>query len=119
VVYLKSTFGQRVQNLRNQLHLTQPELAEKLEVSVRLIKGYETDNQVNQRNPSIEMLNKLCDLFGVTSDYLLCRTDDPTPNYVPNNAVLSFDRNTFTDEQLKFIEAFLEAFHKNTNEPTK
>lgn len=112
---MNSTFGQRVKKLRKQLGLSQPELAEKLDVSLPLIKNYEGDT----RSPSIEKLNKLCDLFGVTSDYLLCRTDDPRPNYVPNNAVLSFDRNTFSEEQLKFIEAFLEAFNKNTNEPAK
>ncbi|MGO4496398.1 helix-turn-helix domain-containing protein [Paenibacillus sp. 2RAB27] len=105
---MNSTFGKRVKKLRMQLGWTQPELAEKLDVSLPLIKNYEGDT----RSPSIDKLNKLCDLFGVSSDYLLCRTDELMPAYVPNDAVLSFDKNAFSDEQLKFIEAFLEAFNK-------
>lgn len=64
--------------MRNQIResrlergLRQEELGKVLNVSGRTIGHYEN----GLRGPTPEVLNKLADFFGVSIDYLLCRTD--------------------------------------------
>ncbi len=69
------TFGERLKLLRNKKGLKQTELAKILEVSERTIRYYE----FNEREPDLSSLKILADFFEVSIDYLLGRTDDPTP----------------------------------------
>ena len=46
-------------------------VAEKLNVTIRTISHYEAGD----REPSIDVLIKLCDLYDVSADYLIGRTD--------------------------------------------
>ena len=63
------SIGLRIKTERKNLKLTQPQLAEKLGVSLDMVKSMET----NRSNPSIDTLNKLADTFGCSVDYLLGR----------------------------------------------
>lgn len=71
------SFSQRFKHLREKKGWTQDEVAEKLGVSRPTIAGYESEEK--GRIPREETLHKIADLFGVSLDYLLGRTDDPTP----------------------------------------
>lgn len=62
--------------LRYKAGFTQDELAQKLGISKGSVAMWET----NKRTPSTETLIRLADLFGVTTDYLLGRTENPTPD---------------------------------------
>lgn len=62
--------NENIRLLRESLGLSQVDLAKKLNVSKQCISNWENDNV----QPSIEMLEKLSDLFKVTTDYLLGRT---------------------------------------------
>ncbi len=64
-------FNERLKELRCEKSLTRAELAEKLNVSVRLIAYWEG----GQRECSFDTLITLADLFSVSVDYLLGRTD--------------------------------------------
>lgn len=64
-------FGDRIRELRAAKGISQVELAERLSVSKQTISNWENGNIL----PSIEMLVKLADYFGMTTDYLLERTD--------------------------------------------
>lgn len=64
-------FGNKVKNLRKEYNLTQKELAEKLGVSAAAIGLYEQ----NRRTPDIELIKKIANIFKVSADYLLDRTD--------------------------------------------
>lgn len=66
------TFSQRFKRLREKKGWTQEETAERLGVSRPSIAGYESKN----RTPRQEMLQRIADLFGVTTDYLLGRKED-------------------------------------------
>jgi transcriptional regulator with XRE-family HTH domain len=55
--------------------MSRKELADKLAVSHWAIAKYETDERV----PDHDIIAKLSAVFNVTTDYLLGRTDDPTP----------------------------------------
>jgi transcriptional regulator with XRE-family HTH domain len=64
-------FSKRFKQLREEMNITQRELAEHLNCSKSAIALYET----GQRNPDHETLNKIADFFSVSTDYLLGRTD--------------------------------------------
>lgn len=63
-----------LKELRKKKNLSQTQVAEALGISLRAYQNYE----YNQREPNIEMINKLADYFNVTSDKLLGReTGEP------------------------------------------
>ena len=86
--------SENIKNLRMLRHLSQVELAGCLHVSKQCISNWENDNIL----PSIEMLMKLADFFGVSTDYLLgvsvqnsvC-VDGLTPSQVEHIKVLIQD----------------------------
>lgn len=59
----------RIKQLRTNQNLTQVELARSLSVTKQAVSNWENDNI----QPSIEMLIKIADFFGVSTDYLLGR----------------------------------------------
>lgn len=61
-------FGERLRKLRISQDLTQQQLGEKLGVVPSTIGKYE---KVQNSYPSVEVLIKLSDFFGVSIDYLL------------------------------------------------
>ena len=67
-------FGERVSELRKDKGLKQKDIATLLNVAVSTVSNYETDSH----EPDMENLCKLADLFGVSTDYLLGRTDIKT-----------------------------------------
>lgn len=57
---------------RTSKGLTQKQVAEHLQISRSGYASYE----IGQREPSFEMLRKICDFYGITADYLIGRTDN-------------------------------------------
>ena len=64
-------FAEQLFLLRTESSLSRVQLAEKLNVSVRLISYWEN----GQRECDFDMLIKIADLFTVSVDYLLGRKD--------------------------------------------
>lgn len=64
------TFGQRLRILRTASSMTQNELADRIGATKQAISQYEH----GKRTPDLDTLLFLCDLFGVTADYILGRT---------------------------------------------
>ena len=62
-----STFGKRLRLLRNEKKLKQEELGKKIGITQGAVGMYER----GEREPSLEMIEKLRSFFGVTTDYLL------------------------------------------------
>ena len=69
-----SDFGKRLKELRLAKELTQKQLGESLGLSERGIQNYELE----VRKPSYDAIIVIADYFGVSVDYLLGRTDNPT-----------------------------------------
>lgn len=69
----------RIKELRLKNGWLQSDLAEKLHVNRQTIGNYETET----RGLDVETIFKLCDIFGVTADYLLGRSDMPSPAIAP------------------------------------
>lgn len=63
------SLGERIKELRKTKKLTQVEFARIFQISNGTIAMWETD----KRQPDFNMLQKLADYFGVTTDYLLGR----------------------------------------------
>lgn len=64
--------NERLRELRLEKGLTAKEVATKLGMTLGAYAHYEQ----GVREPSIAILKKLCDLFEVSADYLIGRTDD-------------------------------------------
>lgn len=69
------TINNKLKELRSAVGLNQSEMAEKLGVSVSSYQKYEREK--NSIMPSIEVLIKIAEFFGVSVDYLLGRENQP------------------------------------------
>ena len=65
-------FGERLKELRESQGMSQTDLAEHLNVSRQSVGGYENYTTI----PPADIVVKIADLFNVTSDYLLGRTNE-------------------------------------------
>ena len=65
------TLGQKLKELRNSRNLTAREVAEAVGLTRNAIINYESGT----REPSLQILKKLCDFFDVSADYLIGRSD--------------------------------------------
>lgn len=65
--------GERIKACRKHLKINQIELADMLNVSQAAITAWERE----ARKPDVDMVSKIADVFGVSTDYLLGRTDSP------------------------------------------
>ena len=68
----------RIRELREARGLQQKDLSVDLNVSQPTISDWET----GRKQPSSKSAAKISDYFGVSLDYLLCRTDSPAPTNV-------------------------------------
>lgn len=67
------TFPSTLCALRRGKNLSQRQAAAELNISQALLSHYEN----GAREPGLAFICRACDYYGVTADYLLCRTDDP------------------------------------------
>ena len=66
---------QRIRDLREDRDLSQKDLANYLNISQNTYSQYET----NTLNISIDTMMRLADYYNTSVDYLIGRTDDPSP----------------------------------------
>lgn len=67
--------GKRIRLLRERKNITQSELAQIVNLSQQTIDHYEK----GRAKPNIDTINLIANYFGCSTDYLLCRIDDPSP----------------------------------------
>jgi transcriptional regulator with XRE-family HTH domain len=75
----KKRMGMRIKTHRQEVNLSQEALAEKLDMKRTNIANYEAGRVVPPGNVILD----LAGILGVTTDYLLGRTDDPTQQSEP------------------------------------
>lgn len=68
--------GSRIKMLREEMGLSQRQLAEELEISRPSITKYERD----EREPNYMVFLKIADFFGVSTDFLLGKTNEKDKN---------------------------------------
>lgn len=74
----------RVKDLRIERGWTQGELARQLSTNQQTVSRYEAED----RGLAVETIKKLCEIFGVTSDYLIGRSDLPDPHLTGEESAL-------------------------------
>ena len=94
---MKKTLNENIKNLRQQRGLSQVDFAKKLSVTKQCVSNWENDNVL----PSIEMLVRIADFFGVSTDYLLGRCQD---NFINTKGL--------TEEQITHIRFIIEDLSK-------
>ena len=111
----------RIKFLREELNMTQQELANKLDGAKSTVAMYENET----RKPSMEVLLRLSEIFNCSIDYLLGKTDirnlGRQIDDVLNEAMIGMskeDYETLTETQKKQIRDFA-LFVKNQNEGDK
>ncbi|WP_342404249.1 helix-turn-helix transcriptional regulator [Brevibacillus sp. FSL K6-2834] len=87
-------FKDRLKDLRAKKGITQEVLALDLGIPESTVRRYESSDE---NTPRRERLEKIADYFGVSVDYLLGRTDDPSPSE-------KYDRPRTEIENLFFYE---------------
>jgi transcriptional regulator with XRE-family HTH domain len=65
-------FGEKLRNLRQQQRLTQTTLVQRVGLASQ---AYVSDLEAGRKVPSLDLVVRLAELFGVTTDYLLRNTD--------------------------------------------
>lgn len=79
-------FGEKLKGMRQTKGWSQDELAEKLFVSRQSVSKWEN----NQNYPSIEIIIKISDLFGVTIDELLRSDEELTKKVIDDSKQLKY-----------------------------
>lgn len=90
----------RIKELRTAHNLTQVDFGNELSVAKQTVSNWENNNIL----PSIDMLIKIADYFGVTTDYLLGRSNDN-----------SLDVSKLTPEQAAHIRMIVADISENNN----
>ena len=93
-----SVTGDRLRFLREKIKLTQEELAEKIGIKRDRYAKYETGENPVPGN----LIVKLADLFQVSTDYLLGKSDDPKLKQITNPEMLK----EFEEAQKAMNDAF-------------
>ncbi|SET76751.1 transcriptional regulator [Oceanobacillus limi] len=102
-------FGNRLSYLRKRNKWSRDDLANRLGVSYSTISKYESGS----REPGFETLQKISNIFDVTTDYLIGKTDNPNASEKSNNpsrAFYNFDE--ITDQEKEYLEEQLKIFRK-------
>lgn len=89
-------FSEKLKAERNKKGWTQDELAEKLFVSRQSVSKWEN----NQNYPSIEIIIKISDLFGITIDELLRSDEELTKQVIKESKQLAYPKLKFTFDVL-------------------
>jgi len=92
-----SDFSSRLKSLREKKGLSQSDLAAIFNISASTIGMYEQ----GLREPNIDRLNKLAEFFGVSLDYLMCRTNEASKTFSPMTRDLIDLLHLSDDEILK------------------
>lgn len=96
----------RIRELRERKGWRQEDLAARLHKNRQSVGNYETET----RGLDVETINKLCDIFGCTSDYLLGRSLLPTAELTEEEAALLLAYRSAEPHIQTAISALLEPY---------
>jgi transcriptional regulator with XRE-family HTH domain len=104
----------RIRELRLKKGWKQEELAELLHTKRQTIGHYET----GERGIDADTICKLCDVFGCTADYLLCRSSRPAPELTPAEEELLLAYAAAPREIRTIVDTALAPYQKSTESST-
>ena len=80
------SFASTLSALRRERNISQRAAAMDLGISQALLSHYEN----GAREPGLAFVCRACDYYGVTADYLLCRTEEPDAAANARQAAMRF-----------------------------
>lgn len=89
---MENTLGKRIAANRKRLELTQEQLADRLGITAQAVSKWEND----QSCPDINILPTLADIFGISTDELLGRSQSRSIEEAPND---TFNNDSDCQEQ--------------------
>lgn len=101
----------RIKFLREELHMTQQELADKLDGAKSTVAMYEKGD----RKPSMEVLLKLSEIFDCSIDYILGKSDIRNPENIkniPHANAGGLDTNGLDEEDLLELQRQIDYIKK-------
>lgn len=116
------SFGNILKKLRQDENLTQEELAKKLNSSRSNIANYENDKNM----PSVDVLNKLAEIFNCSIDYLLGKSNVRNPKLndedILDLAKVGFTKENYnppTEKQKEQIRTIIETILQDNKKDNK
>ena len=103
--------GYRLRELRKENNMSQQDLGKLLGITKVSVSGYENGTRV----PSLDILNGILDIFGVSADYLMGRELDVVCE--DNNITMSL--STIDVEIIKEVRSNPLLFNKIANNPKR
>ena len=103
---MERNFHETLAALRRERGSSQRQVAADLGISQALLSHYEN----GAREPGLDFVRRACDYYGVTADYLLCRSDNPDSTASAAAAARAFlaDLRSMTDKAELALEALEE-----------
>ncbi|MBQ1788923.1 MAG: helix-turn-helix transcriptional regulator [Oscillospiraceae bacterium] len=102
----------RIKELRIKRGMTQKELSRVLNCAPTAVSKYELE----QLGIDSDKINVLCEIFGCTADYLLCRSETPTPELSPEEERLLVAWRRSPPEIRAIIDAALAPYSQSAIE---
>ncbi len=101
---MNKAIGSRIRKQRELIGYTREQFAEKLDISVR----FAADIELGKRGMSIETLIKICELFSVSSDYIIWGKEKGNKGGDMDNLIACLG-NTETKYAKEIIKLFIKA----------
>lgn len=102
----------RLRELRQAHEWKQSDLAAMLSTSVQSVSRYENED----RGLDVGLVHKLCDIFGCSADYLLCRTDLPSAELTEEESALIAAFRRCDERARDMVKLALEPFREEGSE---
>ena len=100
----------RIKALRQERGLRQSDLAVLLNTKPQTVSHYENGD----RGLDVETIFRLCDIFGVTADYLLGRSENPAPAVSDADAALLAAFHAAPPSIVTAISALLQPYQQES-----
>lgn len=104
--------GYRLRELRKNNNMSQEELGKIIGVTKVSVSGYENGNRV----PSIEVLNMILDVFGISADYLLGRELNVV---CENDSNISVNLSVGDVELIKSLREYPDLYNSIISDPKR
>ena len=101
---MSRSFPETLSALRKQRNISQRAAAADLNISQALLSHYEN----GAREPGLAFVCRACDYYGVSADYLLCRSQQPNAPQSTAEAARAFlgEMNSLMDKARMALDEF-------------
>lgn len=103
---LNEEIGNRISHLRKEHHMTQEQLAEELDISIKHCSCVER----GMASLSLERFIDLCDILDTTLDYLIRGTDAAINTNIPPSLIQCF--SSADERELSILKEYWNLYHK-------